>query len=36
TMGAIEGTIRSQFAEFDVDKLNSEELKQFLIKVRGF
>ena len=36
TMGAIEGTIRSQFAEFDVDKLNSEELKRFLIKVRGF
>jgi len=33
---AIESVIRQQFAEFDETKLQSDGLKTFLIKVRGF
>ena len=33
---AIESTIRIEFANFDADKINSSELRSFLIKVRGY
>ena len=33
---AIKGIVRVRFAEFDIDKLNSPQLKQFLINMRGY
>jgi hypothetical protein len=34
--GALEAVIRSQFAEFNADHVQSHELRRFLINVRGY
>jgi hypothetical protein len=33
---AIATVIKSQFADFDMDNLNNEKLKSFLLQVRGY